>query len=129
MKDTWDSPDPKLTRLRALVAGVELELDNIGKSHGEPSAASLRSTWSELVKALALGTIAWELWRAREPTSPRLALERFADFEGTVRFEERQVRVRLPLGKRHRDLEAAGFLADVPRVPWLDYRSVVFSGG
>lgn len=55
MKDILDTPDPRLSRLRALVGGIEIELDNIGKSHGESAAAALRSTWSELVKALALG--------------------------------------------------------------------------
>jgi hypothetical protein len=79
--------------------------------------------------AIALGTIAWELWREREPTDPRLALERFGDLEGTVRFEEHRVHVRFPLGKRFRDLREAGFLEDVSRVPWLGFRSVVFSGG
>ena len=82
-----------------------------------------------LAAALALGTIAWELWRLREASHPALALARFGDLEGTVRFESDRVRVRLPLGKRFRDLEAAGFLDDVPGVPWLGSRPVVFSGG
>lgn len=82
-----------------------------------------------LAAAMALGTIAWELWRHREPTHPALTLERFGDLEGTVRFEARRVRVRLPLGKRFRDLKTGGFLEDVPRVPWLGFRTVEFSGG
>lgn len=82
-----------------------------------------------LAAALSLSTIAWELWREREPTDPLLALERFGDLEGTVRFDARTVRVRLPLGKRFGDLKQAGLLEDVPQVPWLDGRTVVFSGG
>lgn len=78
---------------------------------------------------MSLSTIAWELWREREPTDSLLALERFGDLEGTVRFDAATVRVRLPLGKRFRDLERAGLLEDVPQVPWLDGRTVVFSGG
>lgn len=95
---------------------------------GHPSDPSLDRTLS-LAAALALCTIAWELWRSREATDALLALERFGDLEGTVRFDEAQVRVRLPLGKRFRDLEAAGLLAEIPRLPWLGFRSVVFAGG
>jgi hypothetical protein len=43
-----------------------------------------------------------------------------------VRFDDDRVRVRLPLGKRFRDLKEAGFLEDA-RVPWLRFRPVVFS--
>jgi hypothetical protein len=82
-----------------------------------------------LATALALGTIAWELWRKREPTGAALALARFGDLEGAVRFEDDRVRVRVPLGQRFRDLKQGGFLDDVPRVPWLGFRSVVYSGG
>ena len=82
-----------------------------------------------MAAALALATMAWELWRSREPTDPLLALERFGDLDGTVRFEPHQVRVRLPLGKRFRDLKEGGLLEDIPRVPWLDFRTVVFAGG
>lgn len=95
---------------------------------GRPPEPSLERALT-LAAAVALGTISWELWRKREPTDPLLALERFSDLEGTVRFEERRVRVRLPLGKRYRDLKEAGFLEDVPRVPWLGFRPVVFAGG
>ena len=66
--------------------------------------------------------------RARADRSA-LALERFGDIDGTVRFDEHRVRVRLPLGKRYRDLKEAGLLEDIPRVPWLDYRTLVFAGG
>ena len=95
---------------------------------GRPVEAALDRSLS-LAAALALGTIAWELWRSREATDPLLALERFGDLEGTVRFDLDHVRVRLPLGKRFRDLKDAGLLADIPRLPWLGFRSVVFAGG
>lgn len=95
---------------------------------GRPAEPALDRALA-LAAAVALGTIAWDLWRKREKTDPRLALERFGDLEGTVRFEEQRVRVRLPLGKRFRDLQETGFLEDVPRVPWFGFRSVEFSGG
>lgn len=82
-----------------------------------------------LAASLALGTIAWTLFRQREYATPLLALERFADLEARVRFTERHVRVRLPLGRRRSDLEAAGLLADVRGVPWLGRRTVEFTGG
>lgn len=95
---------------------------------GRPQDAALDRSLS-LAAALALGTLAWELWRTREPTDPLLALERFGDIDGSVRFEPHRVRVRLPMGKRFRDLKEAGLLEDIPRVPWLDYRTLVFTGG
>ncbi len=82
-----------------------------------------------LAAAAALGTLAWTLWREREPTDPQLALQRFADLDGVVCFGGERIRVRLPLGKRHRDLYEHGLLADVAGVPWLGGRVVEFSGG
>jgi hypothetical protein len=82
-----------------------------------------------LAAGLGLGTLAWTLWREREPTDPLLALERFSDLGARVSFEPHRVRVRLPLGPRHADLSAHGLLADVPGVPWLGGRVVEFSGG
>ncbi|SNY37893.1 hypothetical protein [Paractinoplanes atraurantiacus] len=82
-----------------------------------------------LAASLALGLIAWTLWRDRETPHPVLALTRFADLEATVRYEPRVVRVRLPLGPRHADLWRNGLLTDVPHVVWLGGRSLTFSGG
>ena len=82
-----------------------------------------------LAAGLGLGTLAWTLWREREPTDPLLALERFADLSARVSFEPHRVRVRLPLGPRHSDLSAHGLLADVHSVPWFGGRVVEFSGG
>lgn len=82
-----------------------------------------------LAASVALGTIAWELWHTRESTDPLLALERLGDLDARVRFTQRSVRVIVPLGRRHRDLLDAGLLADVHDVPWLDGRTLEFSGG
>jgi hypothetical protein len=82
-----------------------------------------------LAAGLGLGTLAWTLWREREPTDPLLALERFADLSARVSFEPHRVRVRLPLGPRHSDLSVHGLLADVHGVPWFGGRVVEFSGG
>ena len=79
--------------------------------------------------AVALGTIAWLLWRHREPPDPQLTLARLGDLSGLVRFEPDAVHVRLPLGRRHADLQSNGLLADVRRVAWLGGRTLTFSGG
>ncbi|XVU28350.1 hypothetical protein ACQPZJ_15290 [Actinoplanes sp. CA-054009] len=82
-----------------------------------------------LAASLALGLIAWTLWRDRETTDPVLALTRLADLEATVEHRPGAVRVRLPLGRRHTDLWRHGLLTDVPDVVWLGGRSLTFSGG
>jgi hypothetical protein len=82
-----------------------------------------------LAAAVALGAIAWTLWGAHEPVTPLLTLERFASLDGEVRRDERALRVRLPLGRRHRDLLEHGLLGDVADVPWNEGRVLSFSGG
>ncbi|HEX9918280.1 MAG TPA: hypothetical protein VGA87_03880, partial [Pyrinomonadaceae bacterium] len=82
-----------------------------------------------LAASLGLGVVSWALWREREFSTPLLALERFSDLAARVRFTERHVQVRLPLGRRRSDLEEKGMLADVRGVPWLGRRIVQFSGG
>ena len=82
-----------------------------------------------LAASLALGTLSWSLWKDREMTTPLLALQRFADLEARVRFNSDSVEVRLPLGRRHRDLKDHGLLRDVWNLPWLGDRKVEFSGG
>jgi hypothetical protein len=95
-----------------------------------PLAASPALGRSLLLAAgLGLGTLAWILWRKREPTDPLLAMERFANLSARVSFEPDRVRVRLPLGPRHSDLSVHGLLADVHGVPWFGGRVVEFSGG
>lgn len=82
-----------------------------------------------LAAAVGLGSIAWTLWREREAVDPVLALERFGDLDGHLRFAAESVRVRLPLGKRHRDLYEHGLLSAIADVPWLGGRRLEFSGG
>ena len=95
-----------------------------------PLAASPALGRSLLLAAgLGLGTLAWILWREREPTDPLLAMERFATLSARVSFEPDRVLVRLPLGPRHSDLSVHGLLADVHGVPWFGDRVVEFSGG
>lgn len=82
-----------------------------------------------LAAASAMGTIAWGLWHEREPVDPLLLLQRFGDLDARVRFEEKTVRVRLPLGSRYLELYRHGFLDPVQRTPWLGGRVLEFSGG
>jgi hypothetical protein len=97
--------------------------------------AVIRAASPELDRSLtmaagvAMGTIAWKLWQSRGRTSPQLALERYADLEGLVRFDARSVKVALPLGRRHQELLDHGLLAPVDGVPWLGGRRVEFGGG
>ncbi|MFI0418834.1 hypothetical protein [Spongiactinospora sp. 9N601] len=82
-----------------------------------------------LAASLALGMLAWMLWRERETPDPVLALTRFADLSATVRYSRDTVSVKIPLGRRHADLWRGGALADVPDVVWLGGRTLTFSGG
>ena len=82
-----------------------------------------------LAASLALGTIAWTLWREREVTDPLLALERFGDLDARVHSTAATLHVRLPLGRRFWDLRDHGLLADVHDVPWLDGRAITFGAG
>jgi hypothetical protein len=82
-----------------------------------------------LAAAVALGYLAFTLWRKRETAYPRLALDRLGDLDAHVRIDVDRVDVRLPLGKRHADLLAHGLLDDVRRVPWLGGRVIRFAGG
>lgn len=82
-----------------------------------------------LAAALALGTIAWTLWREREAVTPLLALQRFADLDARISFRPDRVQVHLPLGRRFTDLKQAGLLADVADVPWFGGRPLQFAQG
>jgi hypothetical protein len=82
-----------------------------------------------LAAGLALGSIAWELWREREPTSPQLALARFHDLGARIRVDAASVLVSLPLGRRFRDLHEHGFLDDLSGVPWFGGRVLSFASG
>lgn len=82
-----------------------------------------------LAASLALGSMAWELWRERETVAPDLALARFADLDGLVRADAASVTVRLPLGRRFFDLRDHGFLAELHGVPWFGGRVLRFDSG
>jgi hypothetical protein len=82
-----------------------------------------------LAAALGAGTIAWTLWHARGPVTPLLAPERFADLGALVHIRDETIEVKLPLGRRFLDLEAAGLLADVADVPWFGGRPLRFARG
>jgi hypothetical protein len=104
--------------------GLAVQRPTVG---GSPNSALDRSL--TLAAATALGTIAWTLWREREPVVPHLTLARFRDLDARVRFSRDAVRVRLPLGRRYLDLYEHGLLEDVPDVLWFDGRVLQFSGG
>lgn len=76
----------------------------------------------------ALGELAHTLWHGREPTQPLLALQRFADFGGTVSIEEERVLVRPVLGRRFMDVSGHGMLRDITGIPWWPGRRVEFAG-
>ena len=82
-----------------------------------------------LAAALALGTIAWTLWREREAVTPLLALQRFADLDARVSYRPDRVQVHLPLGRRFVDLKQGGLLEDIADVPWLGGRPLLFAQG
>jgi hypothetical protein len=76
----------------------------------------------------ALGELAHTLWHGREATQPLLALQRFADFGGTVSIEEERVLVRPVLGRRFMDVSGHGMLRDIGGIPWWPGRRVEFAG-
>jgi len=79
--------------------------------------------------ALALGDLAWTLFRSREAATPILALERFATLDATVASDADRIEVRIPIGRRHADLLAHGYLTAIDDVPWLGGRVVHIMGG
>jgi len=82
-----------------------------------------------LAAGTALGAIAWKLWGDRCRTAPQLALEHFRDLDAYVKCSAETVQVRLPLGRRHRELFEHGLLATVEDAFWLGDRRVEFLGG
>ncbi|MET0420011.1 MAG: hypothetical protein ABW022_28695, partial [Actinoplanes sp.] len=82
-----------------------------------------------LAAGIGLASISWLLWRDREPTDAPLAVERFGDLSAMVARTPDAVHVRLPLGRRHADLDHHGLLADLPDAFWLGGRVISFSGG
>ncbi len=116
--------DHVVPRAEEMIAELALRRRALPLSDGSPLESS-----AMLAAGVALGTIAWTLWRKLESTDPLLALARFEDLSARIRFGRRSVQVVLPLGKRHRDLYENDLLGGVPDVPWLDGRAVEFSGG
>jgi len=94
-----------------------------------PAAGDAFERALALTAGAGLATIAWLLWRHREPTDPQLALARLGDLGALVRFEANEVRVRLPLGRRHADLAEHMLLGDIPHAVWLGGRTLTFTGG
>jgi hypothetical protein len=94
-----------------------------------PETGSVVDTSFSIAAGIGLATLAWTLWREREPTTPLLALARLGDLDARVRFGSETVRVLVPLGRRHRDLSACGLLGPVRDVPWLGGRVLELGGG
>ncbi len=82
-----------------------------------------------LAASLALGTIAWELWRNLESTAPALTLSRFHDLQARVRVDSDRVSILLPRGRRFTDLREHGLLQDVATIPWFAGRLLSFGLG
>lgn len=76
----------------------------------------------------SLSQIGHMLWPDESPPAP-LVIARFSSLEVQVRCDEEGLSVRVPLGKRHRDLSRAGLLSDLPRAGWLRGGAVRFRGG
>ncbi len=117
-------------RGRAQLARLDAMLEAFEARCAVPLApdATLERSLS-LAAMLALGTIAWELWPAHVPSDALLTLERMGDIEARVEWEPGSVRVKLPLGRRHRELYEHGLLVDVAEVPWFGNRVLEVTGG
>lgn len=124
----WTNAEPGLARL--CPPADETELDELltalearpGCAPGTPVAARDGNALERsltLAAGVALGMIAWDLWRECGGTDATLALRRLGDLDARVRAEPGCVRVTIPLGRRHRDLTDAGLLQPVG-LPWLD---------
>jgi len=79
--------------------------------------------------AIALADLAWTLFGTRELATPVLALERFATLDAKVAIDDARVDVAIPLGRRHSDLLAHGYLTTIPDAPWLGGRVIEIHGG
>ncbi len=129
------TPQSVLVRQARLMADADETAAIVWRTLGADRPTAILAPHSDLDRtltlaaALALGRIAWELWREREPIDPLLTLSRFASLSGRVQFQEDQVRVTLPMGRRSWDLGEHRLLDDVPNLPWLGGRTVVFHVG
>ena len=113
----------QLERLDAMLAAFEAR-------RAVPLApdATLERSLS-LAAMLALGTIAPELWPGHVLSDALLTLERMGDIEARVEWEPGSVRVKLPLGRLHRELYEHGLLVGVADVPWFGNRVLEVTGG
>jgi hypothetical protein len=100
-----------------LADDIDELLDALATRHPRELAPRVARSCA-IAAAIALGDIAHRLWQDREPTSPQLALARFADLSARIDVAPDAIAVRIPRGARHRDLERAGFLGTY-RAPWL----------
>jgi hypothetical protein len=127
--------DSSLMRAARQLAGAAEETEAMWKTLAVDRRSVPRSPDFSFERSLALaaatglGSIAWTLWREREPVAPLLAMERFRDLDARVRFSRDSIRVRLPLGRRFQDLHEHGLLDDVKNAPWFGGRTLQFSGG
>jgi hypothetical protein len=117
----------RLAELEAAAAATCRELLALRPAVAPGKATALDET-AALGAALALGLLAWSLWRGREPVDPLLALERLGDLDGTARLTPDALEVRPAIGRRYLDLKAHDLLADIEGVPWLDGRIIRFVG-
>jgi hypothetical protein len=76
--------------------------------------------------AVALAELSHALFGARETATPVLALERFASLDVRVERTHDRIDVAIPLGKRHSDLLAHGYLTTIPS--WFG-RVIAIHGG
>jgi hypothetical protein len=122
---TWAEDEGRaLTMLAAF--GKDRPLAAAGASGALDRSLTLAAT-------VALGDIAWRLHGADPAAWARpeagLAFARFADLAAHVDIGAERIEVLLPLGRRARDLAAAGLCADVTAVPWLGGRRLRFAIG
>jgi hypothetical protein len=112
--------------LASLAASFALDED-VDQLVGSLVARQLRDVGSMVARSLAvaaaaaLGDLADRLWREREPTSPQLALSRFADLSARITLDSEHIDVAIPRGARFRDLERVNFLGTF-HLPWLKGR-------
>jgi hypothetical protein len=124
----------KLAEAAALLPEVEAQALSVTREllQSRPISASNESAELEhsaaLTAATGLGALSWLLWHERETVHPLLALQRFANLDGTARFQRDVVEVRASFGRRYLDLQKHGLFADIPAPPWLDGRRIVFKG-
>jgi hypothetical protein len=118
--------DDAHTRLGSLDEELVVRRPLLVPPTGKPPGAVERST--SLAVASALATLAQALWGTGEQTHPLLALQRLADLDGTLTFEDSRIVIRPAIGRRYMDLARHGMLVDVATVPWWPGRRMEFAG-